>query len=84
MEEIESTISNKSKFNLSEKAIAMLTTGSLLLKKMPKDDLKILLKRFIKKYNKEVLNTLNHKIIVPFRRKEDDKWSSTYVVRIIE
>ena len=62
----------------------MLTTGSLLLKKMPKEDLKSRLKRFIRKFNKEILNNLNHNIIVPFRRKEKDKWNSNYVVRVIE
>lgn len=73
------------KFKDSEKAIAMLATASLVLKKMPKEQIKDKLKKFIKRYNYEILNNLDHAIMIPFRHNEFEKnVSSTYVVRIVE
>ncbi len=62
----------------------MLATASLILKKMPKQQIKDKLKKFIKRYNYEILNNLEHTIMIPFRQTSSDKSvSSTYVVRII-
>ncbi len=62
----------------------MLATASLILKKMPKQQIKDKLKKFIKRYNYEILNNLEHTIMIPFRQTNSDKSvSSTYVVRII-
>lgn len=51
-------VKNMTKFNHSMKAIAMLTQASLILKKMPKSNLKEKLQKFIRRYNSEVLNNL--------------------------
>ena len=45
------TVLSEKKFNDSEKAIAMLTSASLILKKMPKEQQKDKLKKFIARYN---------------------------------
>ena len=79
------TVENKSKFLFSEKAIAMLTTASLILKKMPKEAvLKEKLKKFIRRYNYEILNNLQHTIMIPFRREGNEEFNSNYVCRIVE
>ena len=63
----------------------MLSTASLVLKKMPKEEIKDKLKKFIKRYNFEILNNLDHTIMIPFRHNIYDKQiNSTYVVRIVE
>jgi hypothetical protein len=80
------------KFNHSMKAIAMLTQASLILKKMPSPNLKEKLQKFIRRYNAEVLNNLEHGIIIPFRQehqelhsgKEKHHFNSNYVAHIVE
>lgn len=44
-------VPDEDKFKSSEKAISMLATASLVLKKMPKEEIKDKLKKFIKRYN---------------------------------
>lgn len=75
---------NKVKFTHSLKAIAMLTEASLTLKKMPKEDQKAKLQRFIQRFNVEYLNNLNHTIIIPFRHELTERYESDYVVRLVE
>ena len=62
----------------------MLTTASLALKSIKeKSDMKDSLKSFIKRFNEEYLSDLNHEIIIPFRREENSRWNSNYVVRLV-
>lgn len=91
MQELIKHVKNMTKFNHSMKAIAMLTQASLILKKMPSPNLKEKLQKFIRRYNAEVLNNLEHSIIIPFRQeqqhhegKEKHHFSSNYVVHIVE
>jgi hypothetical protein len=69
----------------------MLTQASLILKKMPSSNLKEKLQKFIKRYNGEVLNNLEHGIIIPFRQEHLESGSgkerynnSNYVVHIVD
>jgi phosphatidylinositol 4-kinase B len=73
------------KFKYAENCISMLTTASLALKSIKeKDEMKESLKKFIKKFNKEYLSELNHQVMIPFRKGENSKWNSNYVVGIVE
>ena len=87
-EELIKHAKNMAKFNHSLKAIAMLTQASLILKKMPTPELKDKLLKFIRRYNSEILNNLEHSIIIPFRQEHSDTkerhYNSNYVVHIVE
>lgn len=51
-QEAAANVHDRLKFTNSEKAISMLTTASLVLKKLPKEEIKDQLKKFIKRYNR--------------------------------
>ena len=74
---------DKKQFNHSEKAFAMITTASLILKTMPEGDLKKKLKKFIVKFNFHMFLSLKHSIKIPFNRGKADEFNSNYVVGII-
>eukprot|EP00919_Chromeraceae_sp_WS-2016_P077358 GHVR01183116.1.p1 GENE.GHVR01183116.1~~GHVR01183116.1.p1 ORF type:complete len:122 (+),score=0.46 GHVR01183116.1:1809-2174(+) len=62
----------------------MLTTASLVLKKMPDDNLKAKLQKFILRFNNEYLNNLKHSIIIPFRKTKSNQISNpNYIVGIV-
>lgn len=62
----------------------MITQASLTLKKMDAEVHLDKLKKFIKRYNAEYLSNLNHEIIIPFRREENERHESNYVIGIVE
>ncbi len=48
-----------------------MTQASLTLKKMKPEVIKDKLKKFIRRYNAEYLNNLEHDIMIPFRQEQN-------------